>query len=55
MSVVCCLACAFHAAGNSPVATVFNRQGADGVVCLAGTVIDRRHRLAEHASQSTIK
>ena len=42
-------------ADQSTLITVLKRQGADGVVCLEGIVIDRRYRLAEHAGRSTIE
>ena len=40
---------------GTPIYFDYAPQVAYGVVCLAGTVIDRRHRFAEHAVQSTIK
>ena len=44
-----------HLSGTSTLITLLKQQSANGVVCLAGTVIDRQHRLAEHAGRSTIK
>ena len=44
-----------HLFGTSTLITLLKQQSANGVVRLAGTVIDRRHRLAEHAGRSTIQ
>ena len=44
-----------HFCGTSTLITLLKQQSANGVVCLAGAVIDRRHRLAEHTGRSTIK
>ena len=44
-----------HLFGTSTLITLLKQQSANGVVCVAGTVINQRHRLAEHAGGITIK